>query len=96
MNITILSFLTLSIINTINIININAIMNNRGIIIKNKFLKLILFHDRKNMQLLKEANNFYKLCYNKSIASIAKGINDYNNLPEEEKQLIETVISLCY
>ena len=96
MNITILSLLTLSIINSINIININAIMNNHGSIIKNKFLKFILFHDRKNIQLLKEANNFYKLCYNKSISSIAKGINDYNNLSEEEKQLIEAIISLCY
>ena len=96
MNISILSLLLLSIINTINIININAVMNNHVILIKNKFLKLILFHDRKNMQLFKEINYFYKICYNKSIASVAYVINEYNNLPEEEKQIIETIISLCY
>lgn len=93
MNIPILSLLLLSVI---NIININAAMNNHVIIIKNKFLKLILFHDRKNMQLFKEINYFYKICYNKSIASVAYVINEYNNLPEEEKQIIETIISLCY
>ena len=92
MNIVILSLILLCLIN----INTNLSMNNHGIVIKNKFLKFILFNDRKNMQLLKQANNFYKICYNKSLSSIIQGVTEYNNLSEEEKELIEAVISLCY
>jgi hypothetical protein len=41
--------------------------------------------------------NFYDKCYNKSIVSLAEGMNDYNsNFTEEEKFIIETIISLCY
>lgn len=71
-------------------------MNNNGIIIKNKILKVILLGNKRNMQLFKEVKNFYKICYNKSIDTIIQGVSDYNNLSEDEKLIIETIFSLCY
>jgi len=40
--------------------------------------------------------NFYKICYNKSMSTIGQGIYDYNSLSEDEKTILETIISLCY
>ena len=42
-------------------------------------------------------DNNCKICYEKSISCIGEGISDYNNkLTENEKTIIETIISLCY
>jgi len=71
-------------------------INNNGIMIKNKILKFILFNDTKNIKIYKEINKFYKICYNKSITGIIQKVTEYNNLSEEEKELIEAIISLCY
>jgi hypothetical protein len=91
MNIVILTFIFLSFLN--NVISISSNYGNR---IKNNYLKLVLFSDKKNIKIFKELNNFYKICYNKSISCIGQGISDYNNLTEDEKQIVEAIISLCY
>jgi len=91
MNVIILTLLLISILN-----NVNSISSNYGARIKNSYLKLILFSDKKNIKIFKNLKFFYKICYEKSIASIILGISDYNSLKEDEKQIIETIISLCY
>ncbi len=91
MNIVILTIILISFLN-----NVSSISSNYGNQIKNNYLKLVLFSNKKNIKMLKELNNFYKICYNKSISCIGQGITDYNNLTEDEKQIVEVIISLCY
>ena len=91
MNVFILTILLVSFLN-----NVSSISSNYGNRFKNYYLKIVLFSDKRNIKIFKEFKNFYKICYNKSIVSIGQGISDFNNLTEEEKQIIETIISLCY
>ena len=71
--------------------------NNYGIRIRNTSLRIFVLKDKKTMKIFKEFKKFYELCYNKSVASIGKGISDYNsNLSEDDRIIIETIISLCY
>ena len=91
MNIVIVTFIFLSFLN-----NVISISSNHIGRFKNNYLKLVLFSDKKNIKIFKELNNFYKICYNKSISCIGQGISDYNNLTEDEKQIVEAIISLCY
>lgn len=80
----------------LSFINIVSSMNNYGLRIKNNSLKFILFKDKNNIKLFKGFKKFYERCYNKSIAKIGEGMFEYHSLTEEEKIIIETVISLCY
>ena len=91
MNIVIISTILLSLINIINSSNNNCMLRFR-----NNSLKFILFKDKNNIKLLKKLKNYYELYYNKSIAKISEGIYEYNALSEDQKTIIETVISLCY
>lgn len=91
MNIVILTFLLLCLVN-----NVESISKNYGSRIKNNYLKLLLLSGERNTKILKEIKYFYRICYNKSIACIGQGISDYNSLTEDEKQIVETIISLCY
>jgi len=60
-------------------------------------LRFFVFKKRGAPKLLNSLKKFYIRCYDKSIVSIAQGMNDYNNnLTEDEKMIIETIISLCY
>jgi hypothetical protein len=79
------------------LINIShSITKNYGSRIRNTGLRLIIFNDTKKKKLFKEFKKFYELCYNKSVAYIAEGVNEYNNLSEDDKMIIETVLSLIY
>ena len=91
MNIVILSILLISLLN-----NVSSITSNCGVRFKNSYLKLILLRDKRNIKIFKEIKNFYKICYNKSILCVGQGIHDYNSLSEDEKTILETIISLCY
>jgi hypothetical protein len=92
MNTVILTILLISFLN-----NITSISNNYGIRFKNSYLKLLLLGDKRNIKIFKDFKNFYKICYNKSISSIGQGVSDYNNkLTEDEKTILEAIISLCY
>ena len=91
MNVIILTLLLISILN-----NVSSTTSNYGIRFKNGYLKLILLSDKRNIKIFKGFKHFYKICYEKSVASIGQGICDYNKLSEDDKQIIETIISLCY
>ena len=86
--------LTILLINFLN--SVSSITSNCGNRFKNSYLKLILLSDKRNIKIFKDFKNFYKICYNKSIATIGEGVRDYNTLSEEEKTILETIISLCY
>jgi hypothetical protein len=92
MNIFILTIVVISFLN-----NVISTTSNYSTRFKNSYLKVILLGDKRNIKIFKDFKNFYKICYEKSIASIGQGICDYNNkLTEEEKQIVELIISLCY
>lgn len=60
-------------------------------------LRFLVFKKRGAPKLLNTFKKFSVICYNKSIVSLAEGMNDYNNnLSEDQKIIIETIISLCY
>ena len=65
--------------------------------LKNYGLRILVFKKKSGPKILNALKKFYDKCYEKSVASIAEGMNDYNNnFTEEEKLIIETLISLCY
>lgn len=70
--------------------------NCNSIRIRNTGLRMIIFKEKKLPKIVQKIRNFYEICYYKSIASFGEGIQDYNNLSEEERSLIESIISLCY
>ena len=57
---------------------------------------MFILKDKKTINLFKEFKKKYKIYYEKSLANIGEGIIDYTALSEEEKTLIEAVISLGY
>jgi uncharacterized protein (UPF0128 family) len=59
-------------------------------------LRYVIFKKKKLAKLLKNIINKFEIYHNKSIISVAQGIITYNELPEDKKTIIETVISLCY
>jgi len=92
MNTVILTILLISFLN-----NVSSLSNNYGASLKNSYLKLLLLSDKRNIKIFKNFKNFYKICYNKSISCIGQGISDYNNkLTEDEKTIVEAIISLYY
>jgi hypothetical protein len=91
MNIVILSILLISLLN-----NLSSISSNCGVRLKNSYLKLILLRDKRNIKIFKEIKNIYKIYYEKSISCIGQVMCDYNSLSEDDKTILETIISLCY
>lgn len=91
MNILIL----LSILSALLSINAISIFGNQNL--RNSALRIIVFKEKKAPKMLNRLKQFYNACCDKSIACMGEGMNDYNNrLTEEQKLIIETIISLCY
>ena len=74
------------------IFSISSVNNNHSIRLRNAGLRFILFNNNKNIQKIKEMKKFYEICYNKSIATIGQYMIE---LSEDDKQIIEAIISLC-
>ena len=89
MNVFILTILLVSFL-----YNVTSITNtNYPVMFKNSYLRFILLSDKKNIKIFKEFKHFY----NKSIVCIGQGVSDYNNnLSDDEKTLLEAILSLCY
>jgi flagellar motor component MotA len=65
--------------------------------LKNYTLRILVLKKKNAPKILNAIKRFYNKCYDKSVVSIAEGMNDYNsNFTEEEKIIIETILSLCY
>ncbi len=86
-------FLILHFIYVVSAMNRNF---NYNISIRNTGLRMIIFKEKKLPKILEKIKGFYELCYYKSIVSMGDGINEYYNLSDEERNLIEAIISLCY
>ena len=64
---------------------------------KNYALRIWVLKKKNTPKILNAIKGFYNKCYDKTVVSIAEGMNDYkNNFTEEEKIIIETILSLCY
>jgi len=88
-----------SIIIIINIINLcmSIDINYSKYKLKIYGLRFLVFKKKNAPKMIYALKNLYDKYYNKSIVSLAEGMNDYNsNFTEEEKFIIETIISLCY
>jgi len=60
-------------------------------------LKVLVFKKKNAPKIFKTFKNYCNICYYKTIVSLADGINDYNNnFTDDQKFIIETLISLCY
>jgi len=85
-------------INLINFVMIYSISINSRM--RNAGLRIIVFKEKRLGKLLNGIKNEVKylsqIYYNKAVVCTGEGINSYNELSEEEKILIETVLSLCY
>jgi hypothetical protein len=91
------SFLIFVLVGTINFISIySSSTNYNNLRLRNYGLRLIVFNKKKLNKILFELNKIFEIYYNKSLVCTAQGINSYNELSEEDKILIETIISLCY
>ena len=93
-----LILIALSLLNLLNIIMIYSISINTQL--RNTQLRFIVFKEKRIGKIIKGLKNEFKylsqLYYNKAMACTAKGINNFNELSEEEKLIIETILSLCY
>jgi hypothetical protein len=69
---------------------------NYNIQLRNAGFKMIILKEKSLPKFIKNFKSFYELYYNKSLAFIGERLGDYNNLSEEDRTLIETIISLCY
>lgn len=94
MNIVILLFL----LNAIHLVFTKFAFNNYNYNHSlNRFsLRCIVFREKKLVKIMKKIKNNLDIYHNKSIACVAEGVIGFNDLSEDEKTLIEAVISLCY
>ena len=91
------SFVLFVLIGTIQIISIySSSTNYNNLRLRNYGLRLIVFNKKKLNKILFELKKLSEIYYNKSLVCTAEGINSYNELSEQDKILIETIISLCY
>ena len=82
--------------NIINFVFINCI-NQQHKLTYNRFtLRCIIFKEKKLAKTIKKMKNHIEIYHNKSIVTLAEWITTFNDLSEDEKTLIETIISLCY
>jgi hypothetical protein len=85
-------------LNFFNIVISGSINGNLNLNYKlNRFgLRYVIFKEKKLAKILKTIVNKLEICHNKSIVSVAEGVISFNDLSDDEKFLIEAVISFCY
>jgi hypothetical protein len=88
-------------IKLITIVSISPIYGSLNLInsnhrIRNTSLRLLILAKKTTPKLLQDFTDFYTICYNKTIVTISEKLIEYNSLSQEDKTLIETIISLCY
>jgi hypothetical protein len=87
-------FKILLLLNLINLITIYGVYSNYKL--RNIALRFIAFKEKKLGKVFKSLKNLSKIYYDKLIVCTAEGINNYNELSDEDKTIIETIISLYY
>ena len=65
--------------------------------IRNAGLRMVVFKEKRAPKILQKYKKIYDRYYVNSIVTLGERIYEYNNnLSEEERILIETILSLCY
>lgn len=64
--------------------------------IRNLGLRLIILKEKKYPKLLNSVKKKYKICYNKSMSNLCELINEYENLPDQDKTIIEFILSSIF
>jgi hypothetical protein len=79
----------------INIITIYSISISPRL--RNLGLRIVVFKEKKIGKILKGFQVLSEMYYNKVLICTANGIHTYNkDFTEDEKLIIETLLSLCY
>jgi hypothetical protein len=89
-----LIFVLVSILPVYGSLNFNVINTNYRL--RNTGLRLLILAKKNTPKLLQDVKDFYSICYNKAIVTISEKLIEYNSLSEEDRTLIENIISLCY
>lgn len=82
--------------NIINFVLINCINHQHKLNYSRFTLRCIIFKEKDLAKIIKKMKNHIEIYHNKSIVTLAEWITTFNDLSEDEKTLIETIISLCY
>jgi len=64
--------------------------------LRNLGLRAIVFKEKKLGRIVKHFKEVCDIYYNKAIVTAADGLNGYNELSEDEKTIIDAIISLYY
>ena len=64
--------------------------------VRNTVLTMIIFKEKKLHKLCNTVKNTLQTYNNKTIVTVAETYFRYNDLSEEDKIIIETIIALCY
>lgn len=95
LNLLFLLFLTSFV--KMNNISYNTIRNINCTTIRNITLRTIVFKEKRLPKFIKEViKPFLENCYDRVYSSSVLSISHYNNLSEDDKTIIESIISLCY
>jgi hypothetical protein len=70
--------------------------NYNNLRLRNYGLRLIVFKEKKLNKILFEVKKIIENYHNKSIVITAQGINTFNELSEDDKLILETLISLYF
>jgi hypothetical protein len=84
------------IINLLKQITFVTCISSCNLRLRNAGLRFVVFKEKKVGKILKKIKNFSDIYYNNIIASTGIAMNNYNELSEDEKTIIEALISLCY
>lgn len=87
--------LVLAVTNNNNYLN-NNYLNSNYLRVRNFGLRLIIFREKNTNTFLDLIKNEYNKYYVKSMITLTEAISCYNNLSDDERLLIETVIALSY
>jgi len=71
-------------------------IRNYGYQIRNTGLRMIIFKEKKNPQVLFKIKELYDFCYIKTNNFLYEQICYYNSLSEDDKLLLEIIGSLLY
>ena len=64
--------------------------------LRNISLRVIVFKDKRVPKILQPLRNICNRYYDKSIVTIADAFDFYSKLSDEDKLLLDTILSLCY
>ena len=89
-------FILLLFLNIIHIVLSKFTFKNYNHDLNRLSLRYVVFKEKKLAKILRQLKHKFDIYHNKSIVSVAEGIIAFQELSEDEKTLIEVVISLCY